>query len=95
MKIVVYVLNEDGTIPEYIVDGGYLPTQNSNESPQDFDFVGIANDEAPQNGFSNINELIEYIESNDFPLMNPITEQTNSKEYIAQEIWNKMEAIAG
>lgn len=50
MKLIKYTLTPEGTIPEYVVDGGYLAVANSGASPQDWDLVGVANDDAAQVG---------------------------------------------
>lgn len=47
MKIITYSLNEDGTIPDFIVDGGYFPIPRDAASPQDLTLLGIAVDDAP------------------------------------------------
>ena len=39
-KIIKYNLESNGTIPTYIDDGGYYAKANSNNSPQDWDFIG-------------------------------------------------------
>lgn len=61
MKVVVYTLNEDGTVPEYVIDGGYFPHSNENFSPQDWDLVGVAQDNAPGTVFSNQQSLKDYL----------------------------------
>ena len=43
-KIIKYNLNTNGTIPDYIDDGGYFPKENSNSSPQDLDLIGATVD---------------------------------------------------
>ena len=42
MKLIRYTLNEDGTIPDYVIDGGYFPKFNDGQSPQDYDLIGIS-----------------------------------------------------
>ena len=46
MKIIKYTLLEDGTIPLYVNDGGYFIKLNNNQSPQDYDMLGITYDES-------------------------------------------------
>jgi hypothetical protein len=50
MKMIKYTLNADGTIPDYVLDGGYLAVANASSSPQDLDLIGVATDDAPQAG---------------------------------------------
>lgn len=47
MKLITYTLEPDGTIPAYVLDGGYYSTPNAGQSPQDWTLVGVAVDEAP------------------------------------------------
>tara|TARA_R110002051_G_C8484233_1_gene462137 strand:+ start:225 stop:512 length:288 start_codon:yes stop_codon:yes gene_type:complete len=42
MKLIRYTLNEDGTLPDYVIDGGYFPKFNDGPSPQDYDLIGIS-----------------------------------------------------
>jgi len=51
MKMIKYTLNSDGTIPDYVTDGGYLAKSNGSASPQDYDLIGVATDAAPQTGY--------------------------------------------
>jgi hypothetical protein len=53
MKLIKYTLTPEGTIPEYVVDGGYLAVANSGASPQDLDLVGVAKMMLQQEGFAN------------------------------------------
>jgi len=90
MKLVIYNLNADGTIPEYITDGGYLATSNSNPSPQDLDLVGVAIDAAPQSGFANEVALLAYAQEKNFTFKDPITEEVIPLETVVSSIWSKL-----
>ena len=90
MKLVKYTLNSDGTIPSYVTDGGYLAVANANSSPQDYDLVGVANDEAPQEGFANEAALISYAEANNMEFKDPITEEIIPLETVISSIWGKL-----
>lgn len=46
MKIITYTLNSDGTVPSYVINGGYFSVQNKKNPPQDWDFIGWASDDA-------------------------------------------------
>jgi hypothetical protein len=89
MKLVIYTLNTDGTIPEYVIDGGYLSWSNNQPSPQDLDLVGVATDEAPQTGFLTEAELLAYVESKDFVFKDPRTEEIIPLENVISDIWQK------
>lgn len=57
MKIVEYTLNPDGTIPSSVRDGGYFAVANDLESPQDWVFMGLADDETPFVAFESHEDL--------------------------------------
>ena len=90
MKIVIYTLNADGTIPEYVIDGGYLPWSNNQLSPQDSDLVGVATDEAPQTGFATEADLLTYAQDKEFVFTDPKTNETIFLETIIANIWIKL-----
>ena len=90
MKLVIYNLNTDGTIPEYITDGGYLASSNSNASPQDWDLVGVATDAAPQTAIANEAALLTYCQSKNFTFTDPITEEVIPLETVVSSIWSKL-----
>jgi hypothetical protein len=90
MKLVIYTLNANGTIPEYIIDGGHLPWSNNQPSPRDLDLVGVAIDEAPQIGFATKAELLAYAESKEFVFKDPKTEEVVSLENVISKIWDKI-----
>ena len=90
MKMIKYVLTAEGTIPEYVTDGGYLAVANANSSPQDLDLVGVANDDAPQEGFANEAALLSYAEANYLEFKNPITEEIIPLETVISSIWSKL-----
>tara|TARA_Y100000310_G_scaffold23549_1_gene22595 strand:+ start:1635 stop:1943 length:309 start_codon:yes stop_codon:yes gene_type:complete len=53
-KIIKYNLNADGTIPDYIADGGCFPKANGNASPQDWDLVGATVDGSSETGLGEL-----------------------------------------
>lgn len=57
MKICVYTLESSGAIPADVIDGGYLPKSNDQESPQDWDFIGYFADDTDRTSFTSLNEL--------------------------------------
>jgi len=92
MKIVMYTLNVDGTIPEYIIDGGYLPSNNDKESPQDLNLIGLATDDAPNIGFANKEEVLEYVNQSNMTFIEPLTGEMISTESVVESIWNHLVA---
>ncbi len=90
MKIIIYTLNPNGTIPDYVIDGGYLFWGNGGFSPQDYDLVGIATDEAEQTGFANESALLAYANEKGLESRNPITKEIDPIENVITFIWNKL-----
>jgi len=90
MKLVIYNLNTDGTIPNYITDGGYLASTNNNPSPQDYDLVGVATDDAPQTAIASEAALLAYCQSKNFEFKDPITEEVIPLETVVSSIWSKL-----
>lgn len=90
MKLVIYTLNADGTVPNYITDGGYLASANNNPSPQDYDLVGVASDDAPQTAIASEAALLAYCQSKNFEFKNPITEEVIPLETVVSSIWSKL-----
>ena len=90
MKLIKYTLNADGTIPDYVTDGGYFAVANGSASPQDLDLVGVATDAAPQTGFANEAALLAYCQEKNFEFKNPITEEVIPLETVVSTIWSKL-----
>jgi len=91
MKMIKYTLNSDGTIPDYVVDGGYLAKSNGNASPQDYDLIGVATDAAPQEAIASEAALLAYCQSKNFgDSINPITEEITPLEDVISFIWSKL-----
>jgi hypothetical protein len=86
MNIKKYTLTVDGKIPDHITDGGYFPKQNNNDSPQDFDLIGLSN--IGNDDFSNKNDFEIYIKS-----FNNDSYEMNGDIYYLQDIidyiWSK------
>ena len=91
MKLIKYTLTEEGTIPTYIVDGGYLAIANDKPWPQNYDLVGVATDDASEVGFQNKEELSTYLESNSVILPDPVTGDVPSTESVVDWLWGKLE----
>ena len=90
MKLIKYTLTPQGTIPEYVTDGGYFAVANGGASPQDLDLVGVANDVAPQVGFANEAALLAYAQEKNFEFKDPITEEVIPLETVVSTIWSKL-----
>jgi hypothetical protein len=61
MKVTTYTLNADGTIPEFVNNGGYFPDSRVGDSPQDWTLVGVCTDDAPGDAMTEA-ELVTYVE---------------------------------
>jgi hypothetical protein len=90
MKMIKYVLTSEGTIPEYVIDGGYLPWENNGIWPQNLDLVGVANDSATEYTFANKASLTAYVESKGFEFKNPITEESTPTSTVVNNLWEKL-----
>lgn len=91
MKIIKYTLKADGTIPDYVIDGGYLSASNNNISPQDLDLIGIATDEASEVGFATEADLLEYAQSLDLHYTNSLTNEEIPLETVVGQVWAKLQ----
>ena len=90
MKLIVYTLTPEGTIPEYVTYGGYLAWENSGTSPQNLNLVGVATDDAPQDGFANEAALLSYAQEKGFIFKVPYTEEVTPLETVVSTIWSKL-----
>lgn len=61
MILATYVLNSDGSVPEFVFDGGYFPYPNENDWPSDLTLVGWVRDDAAPNLISPIDDLSQYL----------------------------------
>jgi hypothetical protein len=89
MKLIKYTLTPEGTIPEYVTDGGYLAFENNNAWPQNLDLVGVANDDAPQEGFASKEALLAYLNENNLVYKDQITEEIILNQTIVDGFWAK------
>jgi hypothetical protein len=90
MKLIKYVLTPEGTIPEYVTDGGYLAWKNSGTWPQDLDLIGVANDSATEESFANKAALLAYVQEKGFRFEVPHTDEVIPLETIVDAIWEKL-----
>lgn len=60
MQIATYVLNLDGTVPDFVIDGGYFAASSVAASPQDWTLVGVV-DDSVQSAFATVDDLTEYL----------------------------------
>jgi len=76
-KVISYKLNADGTIPDYVEDGGYLP-KDPNNTPN-MVVMGISKDGADISGaeaeFVNEASAVAYVETylSDSTITDPVT----------------------
>ena len=90
MKLIKYTLTPEGTIPEYVTDGGYLHLDNNNAWPQNLDLVGVANDDAPQEGFADKEALLNYLNEKNLVYKNSITDEIVLNQTIVDGFWAKL-----
>jgi hypothetical protein len=90
MKLIKYTLTAEGTIPEYVTDGGYLAFDNNKAWPQNLDLIGVAIDAAPQTGFVNKAALLSYVNENNLVYKDPVTEEVIPNQTIVDGIWSKI-----
>ena len=88
--MIKYVLTPQGTIPDYVVDGGYLAWANGGTSPQDLDLVGVANDSATETSFANQAALLAYAQEKNFEFRTTITNEIIPLETVISSIWSKL-----
>jgi len=91
MKMIKYTVTPEGTVPDYVVDGGYFACENSNTSPQNYDIVGAATDAATEESFANEATLLEYLQEKNFTYKNPHTEVVTPLETVVSDMWLKLE----
>ncbi len=91
MKIIKYTLKADGTIPDYVIDGGYLAAPNSNPSPQDLDLIGVATDEASEVGFATEADLLQYAQDLNLHYTNSLTNEERPLEIVVGQVWTKLQ----
>lgn len=60
MQIATYILNLDGTVPDFVIDGGYFAANRVAQSPQDWTLVGVV-DDSVQSAFATVDDLTEYL----------------------------------
>jgi hypothetical protein len=78
-KIISYKLNTDGTVPDFVEDGGYL-AKNSNDTPN-MVCMGVSKDGADLSGaeaeFADEASAVTYIETylSDSTIIDPITNE--------------------
>lgn len=90
MKLVIYTLNVDGTVPDYILNGGYLAVPNDKPSPQNYDLIGVTDDSNPRQGFESEEALLEYAQSNNLNYVFDVPQTTIPLETIVSGIWSKI-----
>ena len=89
-KIVSYTLNLDGTVPDYIIDGGHLGWPNSKPFPQSLDLIGVATDQAPQPGFASEADLLSYAQIKGLSYLDTATDTISPLEEIISSVWAKL-----
>jgi len=95
-KIIKYNLNDNGTVPTYIADGGSYPKANSNASPQDLDFIGVTVDGSDETGLGelvNAAAIKSYLDTYTSDWTDGFDENGNAIPFnqttAANELWTK------
>ena len=104
-KVILYNLTNaeragskrNGRVPTFVADGGYFPKANSNDSPADWDFIGVTVDGSSEEGlgaFANQAALKTYFDTYLFEGFDPEHETQFSPECLsstaaAAYIWAK------
>lgn len=89
MKLIKYTLTKEGTIPGYVVDGGYFAVQNNKSWPQNLDLIGIANDSATEESFANKVSLLAYVQEKGFTYKVPYTDEVIPLETVVDLLWEQ------
>ena len=88
--MIKYVLTPQGTIPEYVTDGGYFAWTNSGTWPQNLDLVGVANDSATETSFANEAALLAYAQLKNFEFKEPMSDEIIPLETVVSNLWSKL-----
>ena len=94
-KIIKYNLESNGTIPNYISDGGYYPKANGGASPQDWDMIGATlngSDETGLGELANKAAIKSYLDTytGDWKERNDAGEEVDfDQDVAATYIWSK------
>ena len=91
-KIISYKLNEDGTIPDFVENGGHL-AKNANDTPNMI-VVGVSKDGADLSNivaeFVNEAALLSYAQEGNLAFTDALTEEVIPLETVVLSIWNKL-----
>lgn len=86
MKVTSYVLNSDGTIPDFVLNGGMFAKANENPSPQDWTLVGVVTDESEGEAYT-LESLIAYVQSYSPIFYDGFYDKSASAEEVVTEWW--------
>lgn len=90
MKLITYVLNEDGTVPEFIIDGGYYPSPNLDAPPQDIVLIGLVEDSVPGESFNSQLEIKNYLISIGGLEWRDIENNPLDLDILSNNLWQKV-----
>lgn len=90
MNLIVYTLNVDGSIPDYVIDGGYLALNNGGTSPQDLDLIGVSTNNTDNRTFATKTELLNYVTEKKFVFENLASKQSMSASQFTDILWSKI-----
>ena len=63
MKLIRYTLLPNGTIPDYVIDGGHFAKLNSNDPPQDNDLIGFSESNTGLEEYTVKSDFENYVKS--------------------------------
>ena len=86
MKVTTYTLNADGTIPEFVDNGGYFPDSRVGDSPQDWTLVGVCTDDAPGDAMTEA-QLVTYVEGFSPVFTNPEDDSETAAADVVAAWW--------
>tara|TARA_R110000787_G_scaffold275776_1_gene384513 strand:- start:141 stop:419 length:279 start_codon:yes stop_codon:yes gene_type:complete len=89
MKIIRYTLTLDGKIPNGVIDGGYFIKYNSDESPKDYDMIGLSSEWIGLEEYTTKLLFENYIKSFISDSVDPVTNKITLVQDLIDSFWNK------
>jgi hypothetical protein len=88
MSVISYLLNEDGTIPSYVTDGGYFIKHIEGNSPRNKILIGVTDQDVDNESFT-LESLIAYVESYNPYFQIPITNELMPASEVVTSWWER------
>jgi hypothetical protein len=92
MKLIRYILNEDGSVPDYVIDGGYFIKFNDGQSPQDYDLIGISETNTGLEEYTTKVSFENYVKSftNESYIINSVDDTVYYTQDDINSLWNRV-----